>query len=119
MLPIGNVIAALSRSEVNPDGAIVEESREGKELFIFKGTQSKVNTFQTIDNESCLFSEFGAKPRLFEVNRVGMIQLEFAPDAQTKDQLCRPEWPASSHTETTWCRNFSIAPFANTRRPAK
>lgn len=85
VLPNGNVIIALSRSKANPGGAIVEITREGKELFTFKGTQSEVNTVQALDNDTFLLSEAGAKPRLLEVNRAGKILFEVALDAQTKD----------------------------------
>jgi len=85
VLPNGNVLLALSTSKTYPGGGIVEVTREGKEIFSYKGTQSEVNTVQAIDKDTFLLTEAGAKPRLLEVNREGKILIEVALDAQTKD----------------------------------
>lgn len=85
VLPNGNVVLALSKSKTDPGGAIVEVTREGKEIFSFKGTQSEVNTVQATDKDTFLLTEAGAKPRLLEVNREGKIVVEVAIDAQTND----------------------------------
>lgn len=85
VLPNGNVLLALSKSAKYPGGAIAEVTREGKEIFSYKGTQSEVNTVQAIDRDTFLLTEAGAKPRLLEVNREGKIVAEVALDAQTKD----------------------------------
>jgi hypothetical protein len=85
VLPNGNVVLALSKSSAYPGGGIVELTRDGKEQFSFKGTQSEVNTVQPLDKDTFLLTEAGDKPRLLEVNRDGKIVVEVALDAQTKD----------------------------------
>jgi hypothetical protein len=85
VLPNGNVVLALSKSNAYPGGGIVELTRDGKEKFSFKGTQSEVNTVQTLDKDTFLLTEAGDKPRLLEVNRDGKVVVELALDAQTKD----------------------------------
>ncbi len=85
VLPNGNVLLALNKSDKYPGGAAVEVSRDGKLLFEFKGTQSEVNTVQDVGGGRILLTEAGARPRLLEVDRSGKILVEFPLKAQTRD----------------------------------
>jgi hypothetical protein len=85
VLPNGNMLLALSKSKDYPGGAVVEVTREGKDVFEFKGSQSEVNTVQPLENENLLLTEAGDKPRLLEVNRKGTVVVEVPLQAQTKD----------------------------------
>lgn len=85
VLPDGNILLAVSKGGKYPGGGIVEVTKEGKELFSYKGTQSEVNTVQAVGKDTFLLTEAGSKPRLLEVNRDGKIVVEVALDAQTKD----------------------------------
>ena len=85
VLPGGNVLLALTKSNEHPGGAAVEVTRGGKVVFEFRGTQSEVNTVQPLDNGNVLLTEAGARPRLLEVNRKGEIAVEVPLQAQTKD----------------------------------
>ena len=83
VLPNGNLLLAVSRS--NDGGSVIELTREGKTVFEFKGTQSEVNTVQSLENGNILLTEAGDKPRLLEVTREGKIAVEVPIQAQTKD----------------------------------
>jgi hypothetical protein len=85
VLANGNVLLALTRNKDYPGGAVVEVTRAGKVVFVFKGSQSEVNTVQPLKNGAMLLTEAGAKPRLLEVDRAGKVLLEVALQAQTKD----------------------------------
>ena len=85
VLPGGNLLLVLSKIKDYPGGGVVEVTRDGKELFSFKGSQSEVNTAQQIDKDTFLLTEAGNKPRILEVNREGKILKEIAIQAQTKD----------------------------------
>jgi PQQ-like domain len=85
VLDSGNVLLALSKSKAHPHGAIVEVTREGKEVFTFEGTQDEVNTVQKVGKARYLLTEAGPKPRLLEVNSDGKIEVDLPLDAQTKD----------------------------------
>ncbi len=85
VLDSGNVLLALSKSKAHPHGAVVEVTREGKEVFAFEGTQAEVNTVQPLGKGRVLLTEAGDKPRLLEVNKDGKIEVEVPLDAQTKD----------------------------------
>lgn len=85
VLPTGNVLLALAKSKSYPGGAAIEVTREGKVVFEFKGTQSEVNTVQSLANGNVLLTEAGAKPRLLEVDPKGQIRVEVAIEAQTRD----------------------------------
>ena len=85
VLPNGNILLALSQGKAFPGGGVVEVTRDGKEVFAFKGTQSEVNTAQAIGDDHILLTEAGAKPRLLEVDRNGKVVIEFPLQAQTKD----------------------------------
>ncbi len=85
LLPDGNVLLALSRSKTYPGGAAVEVDKTGKVLFTFKGTQSEVNTVQSLGGGKVLLTEAGNKPRILEVDREGKILAEVPIQAQTRD----------------------------------
>jgi outer membrane protein assembly factor BamB len=85
VLENGNVLLALSKSKNYPGGAIVEVNRDGKVLFEFKGTQSEVNTVQSLGDGKYLLTEAGGKPRILEVARDGKVVAEVPLQAQTKD----------------------------------
>lgn len=84
-LPNGNVLLALTKSAELPGGGVVEVSRDGKTRFTFRGSQSEVNTVQSLADGAFLVSEAGDKPRLLEVDRQGRITAELPLKAQTKD----------------------------------
>jgi hypothetical protein len=86
VLPGGNILLAVSKSEDYPGGAVVELTREGKTVFVFKGTQAEVNTAQALSNGNILLTEAGEKPRLLEVNRQGAIVVEVPLSCQTTNQ---------------------------------
>ena len=85
VLPNGNILLALSQGKAFPGGGVVEVTRDGKEVFALKGTQSEVNTAQAIGDDHILLTEAGVKPRLLEVDRNGKVVIEFPLQAQTKD----------------------------------
>jgi arylsulfatase A len=85
LLPNDHILIAVNKGKDHPGGAVIEVDREGKTLFAFEGTQSEVNTVQPLDNGQILLTEAGEKPRLLEVDRQGMIQVEVPLQAQTKD----------------------------------
>jgi hypothetical protein len=85
VLPNGNVLLALSKSNEYPGGAAVEVTRDGKIVLEVKGTQSEVNTVQPVANGNVLVTEAGARPRLLEVDRQGKTIVEVPLQAQTKD----------------------------------
>ena len=85
ILPGGNVLLALSKSNAYPGGGVVEVETNGKVVFAFKGTQSEVNTAEVIDGDKILISEAGDKPRLLEVDRHGRTLLEVPLKAQTQN----------------------------------
>jgi hypothetical protein len=85
VLPNGNVLLAVSKSNKYPGGGVVEVNREGKILFEYKGTQDEVNTVQALGDGNILLTEAGDKPRILEVNRDGKITAEVPIQAQTKD----------------------------------
>jgi hypothetical protein len=85
VLPNGNVLLALSKSNDYPGGAAVEVTRDGKIVLEVKGTQSEVNTVQPLADGHVLLTEAGAKPRLLEVDGQGKTIFEMPLQAQTKD----------------------------------
>jgi Mala s 1-like protein len=85
VLANGNVLLAVNKDREFPGGAAVEVTREGKVVFQFKGTQSEVNTVQSLDNGRVLLTEAGNKPRILEVDRDGKVVVEVPIAAQTKD----------------------------------
>jgi hypothetical protein len=85
VLDNGNVLLALSKNKSYPGGAVAEVDKEGKVVFEFKGTQSEVNTVQSLGEGKVLLTEAGDKPRILEVDRDGKIVAEVPIQAQTKD----------------------------------
>ncbi len=85
ILPGGNILLTLSRSDADPGGGVVEVDRNGEVVFAYKGTQSEVNTAEVIGVNRLLISEAGDKPRLLEVDRHGRILVEVPLKAQTRD----------------------------------
>jgi hypothetical protein len=85
VLKNGNILLAVSKGKDYPGGAAVEVTRDGKTVFEFKGTQSEVNTVESLDNGNILLTEAGPRPRLLEVDQDGKIQVEVSLKAQTKD----------------------------------
>jgi hypothetical protein len=85
VLENGNILLALSKSKDYPGGAAVEVSRDGKTVFVYKGTQAEVNTVQPLGKDRILLTEAGDKPRLLEVTTDGKVALEVPLSAQIKD----------------------------------
>ena len=85
VLPGGNLLLALSKSQTYPGGAVVEVTRANQLVFEFKGTQSEVNTAQLLANGNIMLTEAGAKPRLLEVNREGKIVVEVPLTCQSSN----------------------------------
>ncbi len=85
VLDNGNVLLAVSKSKAFPGGGVVEVTPEGKTVFEFKGTQSEVNTVQSLGDGKVMLTEAGDKPRLLEVDRDGKVLVEVPLTAQTKD----------------------------------
>ena len=85
VLPNGNVLLTLSRSQDDPGGGVVEVARSGKILFECQGTQSEVNTAQRFDTGTTPVSEVGDKPRQLEADRQGRVVVEVPLKAQIKD----------------------------------
>jgi len=101
VLPNGHLLLAVSKAKEYPSGAVVETDREGKIHFEFKGTQSEVDTVQSLENGNILLTESGAKPRLLEVKRDGTIAVEVALQCQTKN----------AHMETRMARKLANGNF--------
>jgi hypothetical protein len=59
--------------------------RDGKTVFVFKGSQSEVNTVQPLGDGKVLLTEAGNHPRILEVDRAGKVFVEVPLQAQTKD----------------------------------
>ena len=97
VLPDGNVLLAVSKGGDFPGGGAVEVTRDGKEVFRFKGTQSEVNTAQALGGGRYLVTEAGPKPRVLEVDSTGKVLSEMPIRAQTKD----------THLQTRMTRKLS------------
>lgn len=85
LLPSGNLLLAMTKSDAYPGGGAVEVTPDGKKVWEYKGTQSEVNTVQAVDGGHYVLTEAGAKPRLLEVDSGGKIVVEFPLQAQTRD----------------------------------
>jgi outer membrane protein assembly factor BamB len=83
--PDGNVLLAVTKCKEYPGGAAVEVTREGKVVFEYKGTQSEVNTVQSVGEGHYMLTEAGLEPRVIEVDHTGKILAEVQIRAQTKD----------------------------------
>lgn len=76
VLPDGEILLALSKSDRHPGGAVVRVSRSGEEKFRFEGTQSEVNTVQPLAGGQLLLTEAGPRPRLLEIDGTGKILVQ-------------------------------------------
>jgi hypothetical protein len=85
VLPDGRFLLALSKSKTYPSGAAVEVDLQGAVHFLYKGSQSEVDTVQPLPDGRVLLTESGPKPRLLEVDRAGRIQVEVPLRCQTAD----------------------------------
>lgn len=88
MLPNGNILIALSRSDARPHGAVVEvapdpSGKSGRIVFEFAGTQSEVNTAQRLADGTTMLTEAGEKPRILVVDAKGAIVRETPIRSQT------------------------------------
>ena len=83
VLPNGNILLTVSKSDEYPGGAAVELTRDGKKIFEFKGTQSEVNTAQALSNGNVMLTEAGDNPRILEVDRRGSIVVDVPLSCQT------------------------------------
>ncbi len=97
VLPNGNILLAVSKSDEFPGGGVVEITRENKRVFEWKGTQSEVNTAQLLPNSNYMLTEAGAKPRILEVNKAGEIVVDVPIQCQTNNH----------HMETRMTRKLS------------
>jgi len=85
ILPNGNILLALQKSEAYPGGAVVEVTRDLKVVFAYKGTQAEVNTAQRLPDGRTLLTEAGDKPRLLEVDAAGQIKVEIPLQCSAKN----------------------------------
>jgi hypothetical protein len=85
VLPSGNILLAVSKNKEFPGGAAIEMTPEGKVVWQYKGTQSEVNTVQSVGEGRYMLTEAGDKPRILEVDREGKVVVEVAIQAQTKN----------------------------------
>jgi len=76
VLPNGNVLLTLHKSDAYPGGAVIEVTRDSKVVFEYKGTQAEVNTAQRLPDGRTMLTEAGDHPRLLEVDATGRIQVE-------------------------------------------
>ena len=83
MLPNGNILIALSKSDKRPHGAVVEVTADGRTVWEFQGTQSEVNTAQRLADGTTMLVEAGDKPRILVVDAKGAIVRETPIKAQT------------------------------------
>jgi outer membrane protein assembly factor BamB len=85
VLPNGNILLTLHKSDAYPGGAVVEVTRDLKVVFEYKGTQSEVNTAQRLPDGRTLLTEAGDKPRLLEVDAAGQIKVEIPLQCAAKN----------------------------------
>jgi hypothetical protein len=98
ILPNGNLLLAVSKSKEFPGGGIIEYSFDGKEnLFLWKGTQSEVNSAQDVGDGHIVTTEAGPKPRLLEMDRAGKTLVEFPLQCQA----------GNAHMETRMSRKLA------------
>jgi outer membrane protein assembly factor BamB len=83
VLPGGNLLLTLTKSDKHPGGAVVEVTPAGKTLFQWEGTQSEINTAQLLPSGNIMLTEAGDKPRVLELSRDKKIVLEFPISCQT------------------------------------
>ncbi|MEY4271296.1 MAG: hypothetical protein RL250_162 [Verrucomicrobiota bacterium] len=85
VLPNGNVLLTLHKSDAYPGGAVVEVTRDLKVVFEYKGTQAEVNTAQRLPDGRTMLTEAGDHPRLLEVDAAGRIQVEIPLQCSAKN----------------------------------
>ncbi len=97
VLPNGNILLTLSKSDTHKGGAVVELTRDGREVFHWEGTQSEVNTAERLSNGNTLVTEAGAHPRILELDKAGLVKIEVAIQCQSTNH----------HMETRMTRKLS------------
>lgn len=85
VLPNGNVLLTLHKSDAYPGGAVIEVTRDHKVVFEYKGTQAEVNTAQRLPDGRTMLTEAGDHPRLLEVDAAGRIQVEIPLQCSAKN----------------------------------
>lgn len=85
VLPNGNVLLTLHKSDAYPGGAVIEVTRDHKVVFEYKGTQAEVNTAQRLPDGRTMLTEAGDHPRLLEVDAAGRIQVELPLQCTAKN----------------------------------
>ena len=85
VLPNGNVLLALSKSNDYPGGGVVEVETNGKVVIRVQGHAVRGQHRPEARRRSILISEAGDQPRLLEVDRRGRTLVEVPLQAQTKD----------------------------------
>lgn len=85
VLPNGNVLLTLHKSDAYPGGAVIEVTRDQKVVFEYKGTQAEVNTAQRLPDGRTMLTEAGDHPRLLEVDATGRIQVEIPLQCTAKN----------------------------------
>lgn len=73
VLPSGNILLAVSKSKLYPGGAAIELTRDDKIVFVFKGSQSEVNSVQLTKEGRYMVTEAGPMPRLLEIDKEGHV----------------------------------------------
>ncbi len=85
VLPSGNVVLTLSKSNKYAGGAVIEVSHDGEETLVWKGTQSEVNSAHPTQAGTYVITEAGPRPRLIEIDRVGKVLVEFPLKCQKEN----------------------------------
>ena len=85
VLPNGNVLLTLHKSEAYPGGAVLEVTRDHKVVFEYKGTQAEVNTAQRLPDGRTMLTEAGEHPRLLEVDAAGRVQVDLPLQCTAKN----------------------------------
>ena len=85
LLPNGNLLLAITKSNQFPGGAALELTAGGEMVFRYDGRQSEVNTVQKLADDRYMLTEAGPKPTLLEVDHTGKVLVEVPLQAQTRD----------------------------------
>lgn len=89
VLPNGHLLLALSKSDAHPHGAVAEVGRNPdntfSNYFVWEGTQSEVNTAQSVGGDRILATEAGDHPRIVELDRSGKVVVEVPLKCQTSN----------------------------------
>ena len=83
VLPDGHLLLTLSKCDKYPGGAVVEVTRQGKVLFVYKGAQDEVNTSRKLPSGNILLTEAGSNPRIIEVDSKGTVVVNIPLQCQT------------------------------------